>query len=80
MAKEKPERQLWGYFSDTIFSFEKLLQSLFTNYGKNWATLFKPQLSNYPGSDFINCCFSIVKGDLIQLWPTKKSSLQITII
>ena len=62
------------------FCFEKLLQSIFTNYGKNWATLFKLQLSSYPGWDLINCYFSIVKGDFRQLDLDKTSLLQITII
>ena len=50
-------------FLQYYFCFGILLKVIFSNYGKNWATLFKPQLSSYPGSDFIVHYFVTVKID-----------------
>ena len=45
------------------FFFGNVLQDIFPNNSKNWATLFKPQLFSYPGSDFTMHYFIIVKQD-----------------
>ena len=46
------------------------------NYGKERATLFKPHLSSFSGSDFIKLCFKAVKIDCYQLQPMKKKLLK----
>ena len=66
--------EVWWPISPYKFWSEDLLQCIYENYGKKWATLFKSHLSSCSCSDFIKLCFKAVKIDFRQLQPTKTNS------
>ena len=60
-GKKKNPNATLILFLQYYLCFGNLLHDIFSNYGKNGATLLKPQLSSYAGSDFIIHYFIIVK-------------------
>ena len=74
LRDRKNGAEVWWPILPYKFWSEDLLQCIYKNYGKKWATLFKSHLSSCSCSDFIKLCFKAVKIDFYQLQPTNTNS------